>query len=81
MNSVRNGQKVAPTCPECGCRLGYIWFDNLYVHYMSTESWLSFNPTRDAKNHLCSMVGYIWKGNGDIKPLEEMTYNPYMLAK
>ena len=52
--TVRNGQRVWPTCPECGCRLEYLengMFINL-LHF-------GLGP-KDARGHACSYIDDEW---------------------
>jgi len=52
---VRDGKQVAPTCPECGCRL----FKD------ETNSWFHFtdidNVDKDSRGHICSLVNDWWE--------------------
>lgn len=56
METVREGQLVAPFCPECGCRLHYLdHMEDLYHlnHFKGEKG-------RDARGCLCSLVNKTW---------------------
>lgn len=55
---VRDGKKVAPTCPECGCRL--TTFEDIYYH------WLNKDLDRDARGHKCSLLNSWWESAQDF---------------
>lgn len=58
VNMVRDGKKVWPTCPECGCRYE--------ITKMASPSWNDDGWTlahfegetedRDARGHLCELI-------------------------
>lgn len=55
MKLVRNGQKVWPYCPECGCRLAITYEDNdwpMVDHF----GW----GNKDERGHECSLIGKGW---------------------
>jgi len=67
-NMVRDGKRVAPTCPECGCRLKVIygerkiWGENAYFysHFEGLDS-------RDARGCLCTEIStYYINMNGKV---------------
>jgi hypothetical protein len=53
--TVRDGQKVWPTCPECGCRLrnlsGFI-----LTHFHNDE-----DEEHDARGCKCPLVNEMWE--------------------
>jgi hypothetical protein len=52
VNTVRDGQKVVPTCSECGCRLedkGGVW-----LHF------LNWDHTKDARGCKCKNLNKSW---------------------
>jgi hypothetical protein len=51
MNTVRDMKKVAPTCPECKCRLKE--FSGRYSHYGNLHALIS---GRDARGCLCKFA-------------------------
>jgi hypothetical protein len=44
MYQVRDGKRVKPTCPTCGCRLGQ--FEDMWYHFYGDES-------HDARGDIC----------------------------
>lgn len=63
VNNIRNGQKVWPTCSECGCRLKIItpnkgiWEGALFLnHFEGVDN-------RDARGCICADIDtyYIYK--------------------
>jgi hypothetical protein len=66
MNTVRDGKKVWPTCPECSCRL-----DNkgdMFFHF--GKDWF-----RDARGCKCSYTGLAFLKMGDNNSLILTAYN------
>ena len=63
---VRNGQKVWPTCPECGCRLEMDGdttepdSEIIVYHYQ-------YHPDRDARGHKCNLLSDYWLWTNDLK--------------
>lgn len=53
MYQVRDGKRVVPTCPECGCRLKY---------NESVDSWSHIFGTGydDSRGHKCGHLGVFW---------------------
>lgn len=58
MKLVRNGQKVWPTCPECGCRLDIVDDGAVYFFWHFTHR---YNPWyQDARGCKCSNLFEHW---------------------
>ena len=55
MMAVRNGQRVVPTCPECGCRLE-IFENGMFVTLR--HFWGS--PEKDARGCICKGLDLEW---------------------
>lgn len=62
---VRDGKKVTPTCPSCGCRLKtFSWSDNYFRHFPDGGEQFKLHPDdenghmvfKDAKGHACPKV-------------------------
>lgn len=53
---VREGKRVAPFCPECGCRLGQ--FEDMWYHFVPENT---VYVERDARGHKCSLVNNFWE--------------------
>lgn len=56
MYQVRDGKRVAPTCPECGCRIFFhrLWGISYYAHKLNSDA------TRDARGHDCPALHDWW---------------------
>lgn len=59
MITVRDGKKVAATCPECGCRLEEYW-PNYFAHFHGAL-W------KDARGCKCSLIMTFYKVEQDGK--------------
>ena len=57
MYQVRNGQRVVPTCPECGCRLDEKAWGS-YFHFIGKYDG---KVTRDAAGHVCKYYAHAMK--------------------
>ena len=57
MYQVRNGQRVVPTCPTCGCRL-HKAFDGLYTHFYTPNP--DGSISQDAQGHQCINLHIGW---------------------
>lgn len=55
VNTVRDGQIVWPTCPECGCRVFYhrLWGLEYLAHKLDGMG-------KDAMGHTCSLLHEYW---------------------
>lgn len=53
--TVRDGKKVWPTCPECGCRLQRV--AGFWGHFIGKES------DNDARGCKCKYVSTLWDLN------------------
>lgn len=51
MYQVRDGKRVVPTCPECGCRLGS--FEDTWYHFSARGELL---PDKDARGCRCPLL-------------------------
>jgi hypothetical protein len=56
---VREGQRVWPTCPECGCRLDtqgdtFLPDDDLILTHFDGPSY------KDARGHKCALLNAVW---------------------
>lgn len=49
MYQVRDGKRVVPTCPECGCRLAQ--FESMWYHYYDEVK----HFFRDARGCICNL--------------------------
>lgn len=58
---VRDGQRVAPTCPECGCRLHSIGSKErpAFSHFYGYRA--------DAQGHNCKYLSVLWLTNEENK--------------
>lgn len=60
MKTVRDGQIVAPYCPECGCRLN-TWKINREDEYIYAEHYMGeFLFDIDARGCECTLVNEFW---------------------
>jgi hypothetical protein len=59
MKTVRNGQKVWPFCPECGCRLSITQITIKTVEKLRIEHY-SFGIRLDERGHDCLLIGSEW---------------------
>lgn len=48
---IRDGKRVWPYCPECGCRVFYhkLWGAEYFAHALK-------DATKDRQNHKCSLI-------------------------
>lgn len=62
--TVRDGRKVWPMCPECGCRVFYhrLWGAEYLAHLLHDKD-------TDRRGHRCSRIGDWWQVPDEIKRL------------
>ena len=54
MYQVRDGKRVVPTCPECGCRLRSL--SESYPSFMGHFQTEEMGQMRDARGHECEFA-------------------------
>jgi hypothetical protein len=59
--TVRDGKKVWPMCPECGCRLEIFENGDLF-HFISDDSYQG--EYTDARGCKCSLIDHTWDNRG-----------------
>jgi hypothetical protein len=60
MITVRDGKKVWPTCPECGCRLDIISLS--YEDLILAQHFFDGHLDKDARGCICPLVNETWYG-------------------
>jgi hypothetical protein len=66
VNVIRDGQKVAPTCVECGCRLNNV--NEIWLHF------LKLDRMTDARGCKCKDLNKTWSYyNNQFSPYVHFT--------
>lgn len=77
LKAIRDGKKAPFECPDCGCRLNIVSFDDVSddevgTHKAAFAHHFMGDEGRDARKHACVSLGKVWSIKGNRGILKEL---------